>query len=356
VVLLVGVARSRRRGTLITDGADLRGRSEGTMSVWRSWSTRSSTAVRSAGSRSTSGCGRKRATGSSAEWWITAAGSTLVGRGRCVTQLRQGVGWRRIRIRTSHLGRARRSADASGIRKCPTRFLARARLGSTRGAQSIALVNAVGGRQGRGLLRVQLSGSPIPVNLARGSRSLRGRANWSGGCSGGRAAPLRSRGSPDTGCLVSLRVDILRLRSRGVVLLSRARQLALEKLQTSLDVDVGWVEISGPTVRIESVGDLVVARLVQGTQIIPDLRDVWVQANRTRVSVKRIAVLVDLVIEDTNRAPEGGVATIAVDRLLVGFVCLWVLSLRHVAATEQIPALSIIVIWIKQVPLVPRER
>jgi hypothetical protein len=139
-------------------------------------------------------------------------------------------------------------------------------------------------------------------------------------------------------------VDILRLRSRGVVLLSRARQLALEKLQTGLNVDVGWVEIGGSAVRIKSIGNLVVARLVQGTQIIPDLRDVWVQANRTRVSVKRIAVLINLVIEDTNRAPEGGVATIAVDSLLVGFVCLGVLSLRHVAATEQIPALSIIVI------------
>jgi hypothetical protein len=123
------------------------------MSVRGSRSTRSSTAVRSAWSRSTSGRGRKRATGSSAIWWITAAGSTLMSRARCVTQLRQGVGWS-IGIRTGHLGRARRSAGASRIGECPTRLLARAGLGSTRGAQSIALVNAVGGRQGRSLLRV----------------------------------------------------------------------------------------------------------------------------------------------------------------------------------------------------------
>jgi hypothetical protein len=262
-------------------------------------------------------------------------------RAGCVSKLRQSVRWR-IGIRTSHLGRARRTAGAGRVRECPTRLLARAGLGS--GAQSIALVNTVGGRQGRSLLRVQLIGTPVPVNLARGSRSLRRRTNWSGGGSGGRSTPLRSRGSPDTGCLVSLRVDILRLRSRGVVLLSRARKLALEKLQTGLDVDVGWVEISGPAVSIESIGNLVVARLIQGTQIIPDLGDVWVQANRTRVSIERIAVLVDLVIENTNRTPESGVTTIAVNRLLVGFVCLRVLRLRHIAATEKIPALSIVVV------------
>jgi hypothetical protein len=144
-------------------------------------------------------------------------------------------------------------------------------------------------------------------------------------------------------------VNILWLRSWGVVLLSRARQLALEKLQTSLDVNVGWVEIRSPAVSIESVGNLVVARLIQRTQIIPDLGDVWIQANGTRVSIKRIAVLIDLVVEDTNRAPEGGVATIAVDGLLVGFICLWVLCLRHVAATEQVPALSVVVVWEERV-------
>jgi hypothetical protein len=204
------------------------------------------------------------------------------------------VRWR-IGIRPGHLGRARRSASASRVGECPARLLARAGLGSTRATQGITLVNAVGRWQGRTLLRVQLTSTAIPVNLTRRSGCLRRRTDRCGG-SRGRAAPLRSRGSSDAGRLVSLRMNILGLRSRGAVLLSRARQLALEKLQTSLDMDVGWVKIRSPAVSIESVGNLVVARLIQSTQIIPDLRNVWVQANRTRVSIECIAILVDLVV------------------------------------------------------------
>jgi hypothetical protein len=56
--------------------------------------------------------------------------------------------------------------------------------------------------------------------------------------------------------------------------------------------------------------------------------------------------LVDLVVKNTNRAPEGRIATIAVDRLLIGFICLGVFRHGHVATTEEIPALSVIVISI----------
>jgi hypothetical protein len=149
-------------------------------------------------------------------------------------------------------------------------------LGSTRTTQGIPLVNTVGRWQSRSLLLMQLIGTPIPVNLTGRSGSLRGRTDGGGSSSWGRTTPLGSRGSPDAGCLVSLRVDILRLRCGSVVLLSRTRQLALEKLQTGLDVNVGRVEISGPAVRIKRVGNLVVARLIQGAQIIPDLGDVGV--------------------------------------------------------------------------------
>jgi hypothetical protein len=94
-------------------------------------------------------------------------------------------------------------------------------------------------------------------------------------------------------------MDILRLRGRGIALV-RARELALEQLQTSLDVDVGGVQVSCATVRIKGICNLVVAGLVQSSQIIPNLRDVWVQANGARVGIKSVAILVDLVVEHTN--------------------------------------------------------
>lgn len=34
----------------------------------------------------------------------------------------------------------------------------------------------------------------------------------------------------------------------------------------------------------------------QSTQVVPDLRDVGVQANSTRVGIERVTVLVDLVV------------------------------------------------------------
>jgi hypothetical protein len=145
-----------------------------------------------------------------------------------------------------------------------------------------------------------------------------------------------------------LRVNILRLRCRGIALLTGAGQLTLEQLQTSLDVDIGRVKVCCTSIGVEGIGDLVVARLVQSAQIVPHLGDVGVQADSTRVSIERVTVLVDLVVKDTDRAPECGVATVAVDSLLVSLVGFGVLGLRHVAATEKVPTLRIIVVCNKQ--------
>lgn len=71
----------------------------------------------------------------------------------------------------------------------------------------------------------------------------------------------------------------------------------------------------------------------QSTQVVPDFRNVRVQSNSSRVSVESITVLVDLVVEHTNRAPEGGVLSVTVDGLLVCLICLGVLLLGHVAPT-----------------------
>lgn len=103
--------------------------------------------------------------------------------------------------------------------------------------------------------------------------------------------------------------------------------LSLEQGKTRLDVNIGGIKISGPSVCVERIACLVVAGLVQRAEIIPNLGNVRVEANSARVRVKRVAVLVDLVVEDTNRAPECRVATVTVNCLLVGLVGLGVLLL-----------------------------
>lgn len=153
--------------------------------------------------------------------------------------------------------------------------------------------------------------------------------------------PLRSSRSVNRRRLVSLRMNVLRNGSVALVG-SAGRTLAvLKKLETGLDVDIGRIQVGSTLVSIERISCLVVARLVECTEIIPHLGNVGVEPNGTRVGIERIAVLVDLVVEHTNAAPESRVASVAVDSLLVSLICLGVLLLRHVAATEEVPALCI---------------
>jgi hypothetical protein len=143
--------------------------------------------------------------------------------------------------------------------------------------------------------------------------------------------------------LIRLRVDILRQRCASLVR-EAIGGLTFKQRQACLDVDVCGIEISSASVRIERVAGLIVARLIQGAKVVPDFGNVGVEANGARVRVKRIAVLVDLVVKHTDRAPECWVTAIAVHGLLVSLVGLGVLLLRHVASTKQVPALSIILI------------
>lgn len=74
--------------------------------------------------------------------------------------------------------------------------------------------------------------------------------------------------------------------------------------------------------------------IYQCAQVVPDFRDVRIQSNSAGISVKSIPVLVDLVVQDTDRAPEGWVAPIAINRLLVCFVRFRVFLLRHVTSAK----------------------
>lgn len=121
-----------------------------------------------------------------------------------------------------------------------------------------------------------------------------------------------------------------------------------KKLEASFDVRVTWIQFCRPLVGVQGISDLVVARLVlhtalvtsytykksryslktyQSAEIVPDLRNVRVQANSPRVRVQSISVLVDLVIQDTDGAPKSGILPIAIHGLLVGFICFWILLL-----------------------------
>ncbi len=98
-------------------------------------------------------------------------------------------------------------------------------------------------------------GQPTGPVLASALRSRRRTASRS---LGSRASPLGTGRALRTSGLVSLRVDISRLRSGG-----RSTAVArAEQLKTRLDVRVAGIKLGSPLVGIESIRDLVVTRLV----------------------------------------------------------------------------------------------
>jgi hypothetical protein len=109
-------------------------------------------------------------------------------------------------------------------------------------------------------------------------------------------------------------------------------------------VRVVRIKLGSPLVRIQSITDLVVTRFVESSKVVPDLGDEGVKTDCAGVRIQRIPVLVDLVVQHADRAPERWVSSIPVDSLLICLVCFGVLLLRHVASPEQIPTLRVVVI------------
>jgi hypothetical protein len=72
---------------------------------------------------------------------------------------------------------------------------------------------------------------------------------------------------------------------------------------------------------------LKVKQTYQSSQVVPDLGNVRIQAYRAGVCIKCISVLVNLVIQNANRAPECRVPSVTIDCLLIGLIGLWVLLL-----------------------------
>jgi hypothetical protein len=123
-----------------------------------------------------------------------------------------------------------------------------------------------------------------------------------------------------------------------------ARSGVLEHMHTLFDGFLLGVEFGSPKVGVDCVSDLIVARFVQTSQIEPDLADVRVEADSSRVGVESITVLVNLVIQNTDRTPEGRISAISVDSLLICLVCLVVSLTGHVGPTQQVPALRIVAV------------
>lgn len=138
---------------------------------------------------------------------------------------------------------------------------------------------------------------------------------------------------------VRRRVNVLG-RGRRWQRLSIALRI-LEQRETALDREIGWVEIGSPGIRVDGIVDLIVARLVKASEVEPDFADERVESDSARVGIQRVSVLVDLVVEHTNRAPKGGIPTIPVDGLLVCLVCLVELLATHKGSTKQVPTLGI---------------
>jgi hypothetical protein len=113
-------------------------------------------------------------------------------------------------------------------------------------------------------------------------------------------------------------VDILWNRCAVLIWYAACGLAVLQELQASFDMHVRRVKISSTLVCVERIGCLVIARLVlehvsgcfaearaekqtyQCTKVVPDLRYIWVQTDCSGVCIKRIAILVDLIIENSD--------------------------------------------------------
>lgn len=93
------------------------------------------------------------------------------------------------------------------------------------------------------------------------------------------------------------------------------------------------IKSSGLLVSIKSITDLVITSLVKSTEIIPNLRDVWVESDGPCIGIERVSVLGDLIIEDTNGTPKGWVSSVPIHSLLESIISTSVITSSHVYST-----------------------
>lgn len=74
----------------------------------------------------------------------------------------------------------------------------------------------------------------------------------------------------------------------------------LEKLEALGDGGIARIKLGSAGIRVDGISDLVIATFVKASEVKPNFRNVWVDANGSRIGIKCVTELVDLEVEDTN--------------------------------------------------------
>ena len=89
-------------------------------------------------------------------------------------------------------------------------------------------------------------------------------------------------------------MNILRTRCSGDC---TTRSLGrLQQLETIGDSVVAGVQFGSSSVRVDGIGDLIIATFVETAEVKPHFRDVRVDADRPGVRVKSVSILIDLKV------------------------------------------------------------
>ena len=115
--------------------------------------------------------------------------------------------------------------------------------------------------------------------------------------------------------------------------------------QASADERIRGVELEGALIGVDGVGHLIVARFVERSEIEPDFGEVGVNSDRARVGVQSVVELIDVVVEDSDRAPKCGILSISINGLLIRLVRFPEIARRHVCSTQQIPRERVVRIY-----------
>lgn len=121
----------------------------------------------------------------------------------------------------------------------------------------------------------------------------------------------------------------------------RIQSMLIEKVETFLDGDVGGVELFCTHIGIHSVLQLLIAALVKGTKIEPNLRNVRVEPDCAGICIQGVFELANLEVENANGDPKGRITTIAIDGLLISLIRFVVFLGSHICTSEEIPTLSV---------------
>lgn len=127
--------------------------------------------------------------------------------------------------------------------------------------------------------------------------------------------------------------------------LGPAHEASANLLQAAREERIPRIELDSALICIRGVGQLIVTRLVQSAQVLPDLGDERVDADCARVGVESVVILADVEVEHANAAPVCRILAVPVHGLLVSLVCLSVVMRLHERPPEYIPRERVLRVW-----------